>query len=188
NIYLITADLQEKATNFPKNSLFVPALYKIALLSQPDLPLYSTIGSGVGIELTGDTSKSQEVYKIRKEGSDFEMIPETRNNGQIITLYPHDQIKEAGNYLVYAGPVPIRAATFNYDRRESDLDYYSLSDLQSLFRTNNIRYGAILKGPAASIAKQIREFSQGTPLWKYFILGALLFLLTEILLVRLMKD
>ncbi len=187
-IYLLTSALQEKATNFPKNSLFVPVFYKIALLSQPDMPLYSVIGSDKGIELTGDTSKPREIYKIRNEKNDFEMIPETRNDGQVITLFPHDQIKEAGNYLVYAGSAAVSTVSFNYDRRESDLDYYSTTEIGALLKTNNIRYGAILKGPATSMAKQIREFSQGTPLWKYFIVAALLFLLTEILLVRLMKN
>lgn len=187
-IYLISSPVDEKSTNFPKNSLFVPVMYKIALLSQPDIPLYQTLGRNEGIELQGDTGKPAETYRIKKEGSDFEIIPETRNNGQMVILYPHDQITEAGNYLIYSGNKVIRGVSFNYDRRESDLQYLSPSAINNLLKNNNIRYGAVIKGSGESIAKQISEFSQGIPLWKYFVIAALLFLLAEILLVRLLKD
>ena len=186
--YTSAVSLNEESGNFPKNSVFVPALYKIALLSQQPVPLFSFLPVDEGIEITADTNSNKEVYKIRKIDSDFEIIPETRSVGSLTILYPHDQIREAGNYSVSGGNKIIRGSAFNYNRKESDLHCYSGKEVEALLKQSHIRQFVVLKGKTTSLARQIRQLNQGTPLWKYFVIGVLLFSLSEILLVRLMKE
>jgi hypothetical protein len=57
-----------------------------------------------------------------------------------------------------------------------------------MLKRSDVKYFAVLKGKQVSLAKQIRDISQGTPLWKYFVFGILLFLLAEIVLIRLWKE
>ncbi|MGE5425026.1 MAG: BatA domain-containing protein [Syntrophothermus sp.] len=187
-IYLLYSPLNESFTNFPKNSIFVPSFYKIALLSQQMIPLYSVIGNDEGIPLPGDSGTVQEVYQIRKNDADPGIIPEVRRSEFNTVLLVHDQIREAGNYIVYSGKQAIVPASFNYDRKESDMSCYSPGELMEMAAKKGIQKSAVLKGEAEVLGKQIKELNQGKPLWKYFILAGLLFLLTEILLVRLIKE
>jgi len=187
-VYLSAVPLDERASTFPKNSVFVPALYKIAILSTPSVPLFYSLSADNGIVIGNDSVKNNEVYKIKKTGSDFESIPEIRTNGMQIRLFPHDQIREAGLYSVMDGSRVVQGVAFNYDRRESDLHCYTGDEVSAMLKRSDLKYFAVLKGKQVSMAKQIHEINQGTPLWKYFIFGVLAFLLTEILLIRFWKD
>jgi hypothetical protein len=187
-VYLSTVPLDDKASNFPKNSVFVPVLYKIAILSVPSVPLFYSLSADNGIVIENDSLKNKEVYKIKKQDSDFESIPETRSNGSLTRLYPHDQIREAGLYTIMEGSRVVQGVAFNYDRRESDLHCYTGDEVNAMLKRADVKYFTVLKGKQVSLAKQIRDINQGTPLWKYFILGTLAFLLAEIVLIRLWKD
>jgi Aerotolerance regulator N-terminal len=187
-VYLSAVPLEDKASNFPKNSVFVPVLYKIAILSVPLVPLFYSLSADNGIVIANDSLKNKEVYKIKKPDTDFESIPETRSTGSFTRLYPHDQIREAGLYTIMEGSRVIQGIAFNYDRRESDLHCYTGDEVNTMLKRSDVKYFAVLKGKQVSLAKQIRDINQGTPLWKYFVLGTLAFLLAEIVLIRLWKD
>lgn len=185
-IFISAVPLTEKASNFPKNSVFVPVLYRIAILSVPSVPLCYKLSADNGIEIENDSLKNKEVYKIRKVGSDFECIPEIRSDGSITRLFPHDQIKEAGLYQIMEGSRVLQGVAFNYDRRESDLHCYTGDEVNAMLKKSLVKYFAVLKGKQISLAKQIHDINQGTPLWKYFVLGVLAFLLAEIVLIKLL--
>jgi hypothetical protein len=187
-VFLSAVALDDKASNFQKNSVFVPVLYKIAILSVPFVPLFYSLSADNGIEIENDSLKNKEVYKIKKLDSDFETIPETRSNGSVTLVFPHEQIKEAGLFTIMEGSRVVQGVAFNYDRRESDLRCYSGDDISTMLKKSGLKYFAVLKGKKVSLAKQIRDINQGTPLWKYFVLGVLAFLLAEIILIRLWKE
>ncbi|MCX6243108.1 MAG: BatA domain-containing protein [Bacteroidetes bacterium] len=187
-LYLSAVPLSQKSSNFARNTVFVPTLFRIALLSKPLLPLYYSLAADNGIAVETDSLRNKEVYKIRKEGAGFEIIPETRSAGNATFLFPHDQIREAGLYSIMEGSHMIQGIAFNYDRRESDLRCYTGSEINSLLKRTGVKYFSVLKNKQASLTKQIREVSQGTPLWKYFVIAVLFFLLAEILLIRFLKD
>jgi len=186
-VYLCSVPLDESWSNFPKHPVFVPVLYKIALLSQHPLPLYYTIGKNDAIVLEKDSIPLKEVFQVRKLGGEVEFIPEIRSSGMEVTLYPHDQISEAGIYNILDDGKVIQGLAFNYDRKESDLTCYSSGELSNILNRSGLKYYALLAPKKAPLTKQIHEMSQGTPLWKLFILMALLFFAAEIALVRLIR-
>ena len=93
---------------------------------------------------------------------------------------------KAGFYdLVINGKVE-KTLALNHDNMESRLEIVSADELRKIFENqakvevyNNIFDGEFIEA--------FRDTSLGKPLWKYFLIAALLFLLTEIALVRLMK-
>jgi hypothetical protein len=187
-VFLFAVPLDDKASNFPRNSIFVPVLYKIALLSVPSVPLFYSLSGDNGIGIENDSLRNKEVYKIKKLNGDFESIPEMRSNGSLIRLYPHDQIKEAGLYTIMEGSRMVQGVAFNYNRRESDLHCYTGDEINAMLKRSAVKYFAVLKGKQVSLARQIHDINQGTSLWKYFVLGVLAFLFAEILLIRLWKE
>jgi hypothetical protein len=187
-VYLFASPLDDRFSNFPKHPVFVPTLYKIALLSQPFTPLYYTIDADNSITVSGDSLGGKEVYKIRKLDSDYEFIPELRTLGQEVMLYPHNQVKEAGQYYVTADKAMLRGLAFNYNRIESDMACIPPAELERQLKQARVKYFAVFSGKKTPLTKEIHEINQGTPLWKLFILLTLIFIAGEILLIRLLKD
>jgi hypothetical protein len=146
------------------------------------------MGTDDPIEIMNDSVQDKEVYKIRKLDSEFEFIPEIQSNAGNLKLLPHDQVKNAGLYYISEGSQVIQGLAFNYDRRESELSCYTLDEIQSGLKHSGIKYFAVMQAKKIPITKQIHEISQGTPLWKIFIILTLFFIAVEIALIRLIKD
>ena len=125
----------------------MPVLYKIAILSVPSVPLFYSLSDDNGIIIENDSLKNKEVYKIRKSGSDFESIPETRSNGSLTRVYPHDQIREAGLYTIMEGSRIVQGIAFNYDRRESDLHCYTGNEVNAGLARNELLGGSDVDVP-----------------------------------------
>ncbi len=186
-IYLFCSPLDESWSMFAKHMIFVPTLYKIALLSNPTHPLYYIIGIDQIIGIPNDSVAETNICKLKKLTSAFEIIPETRKSGTTLTLFLHDQINDAGFYAVTSGKNPISGLSFNFNRKESDLSCYSSSELEDQIKRIPCKDIRIIKGKKNSLIKEIHQIKQGTPLWKLFIILSLLFLAIEIALIRILK-
>jgi hypothetical protein len=186
-LYILAAPLDVKFSNFPKQALFVPAFYNMALLSRPSPRLYYTIGRDELIRMAGERLKDDQVYTIRSNSSDFDFIPGKVEQNSVNFVQVHEQLKEAGNYTVFAGTQKLMGLSFNYNRSESDLKYYSSDELGRMLEKEGIKHMKVLAESQKAIGDAIIELNLGTRLWKYFVWAALLFLLAEVLLIRLWK-
>jgi hypothetical protein len=187
-LFLCSVPLDDSWSSFPKHTLFIPTFYRIAILSEAAPSLYHYLGSNEPIEITDDTVPAKEVYKIRKLDTGFEFIPETRSEGGRLNLLPHDQVKEAGLYQVTEGNRIIQGLAFNYDRHESDMTCYLPDQLMKGLKESGIRNYSVMLAKNKPITRQIHEMSQGTPLWKLFIVLTLFFIAAEIAIIRLVKE
>jgi hypothetical protein len=171
----------------PRISIFVPTLYKIALLSSPGHPLFYPTSENATIELPVDSVSESNIYKIKKMDSGYEVIPEVRKFGTNISLITHDQIKDAGFYLVTRGNKSLAGLAFNYNRKESDLSCYSVKELEQQITRLPVKDIRILREKKSSLTREINQIKQGTPLWKLFIILSLIFIALEIALIRFLK-
>lgn len=178
---------EDESSNFPRHSLFIPTLYKIALLSAPRAQLYSTIGSGLPIELTGVTFQTENVLKLKSLKGDFEIIPDVRFSEGRTLLFEMGQIQKAGNYVVLQEGKKIATVSYNYDRVESDLAHFSETELTEQLESIGWLNNSVLDGSMQEIGKEIRVLDEGRPLWKLFLILALIFLAIEILFIRFLK-
>ena len=180
-VYLSTVSLGKESSNFSNHALFVPTLYNIALLSQQNLPLFHIIGSNSTIEL--NRTEKDNVYHIKNEKID--VIPQTRNNNNYTTIFVNSSITDAGNYNLDNNQIKIGLA-YNYNRSESELRYYNITQLEELLANNNIK-ASFLDTNSSNIKTALSELNIGKKYWKYCIILALLFLATEIALIKLFK-
>jgi hypothetical protein len=186
-VYLFSAPADEAWTLFPKHMIFVPTLYKIALLSNPLHPLCYITGENSIIEIPADSISETNIYKLKKIGSGYEVIPEIRKLGTNISLITHDQIKDAGFYSVSRGNKTVAGLAFNFNRKESDLSCFSLPELEQQISRLPVKDIRILREKKSSLTRQIHQIKQGAPLWKLFLILALVFIACEIALIRLLK-
>lgn len=186
-VYLFASPLDPSMTNFPRHPLFVPVMVRMALLSKTRQQLYGYTGQSEPVEITGDSLSSRTIYKLKKTGSPFEVIPEVRNTGPSILLFPREQVREAGIYTVERNGLVISRCAFNYNRAESDPSLLTREEITSILSKDRIRYFALLKDNKSPVSKQVKELRQGQPLWKLFLLIALFFIATEIAIIRLIR-
>jgi hypothetical protein len=187
NVYLCAVPLEESSGNFPRHSIFIPTLYKIGLYSAPVSQLYYTIGREEPIELANVQLGADQTLKIAAESGNFEFIPEHRTIDGKIIIYVRNQIQQAGNYVIRQGEQVIAKVSFNYDRLESNPRRLSEEQLKNELDNAGWVGASILDGSAKELKQAVSQLDEGKPLWKLFIILALLFLLVEILLIRFLK-
>jgi len=186
-IYLSGVPLDAEFSNFPKHALFVPILYKIALYSKPIQKLFYTIGRDEVIETSNTNIKEDEVFHIKNVNGNFDIIPEHKVTESGTDLFIHGQITEAGNYNLLEKNEPLAALAFNYDRKESDLSCYTSDELNGQVESKGWSNFKIISTEAKSLTQTVIELNQGKKLWKLCVILALIFLGTEIALLRYLK-
>jgi hypothetical protein len=186
-VYLLAVPLDPEFSSFPKHAIFVPTIYKIALLSEPAGRLYYYAGSNEMASLRNLSIGDDEALKLKQLGTDYEVIPEMRKTDNIVNIYFHDQIKDAGNYQIYSGSNELSGVSFNYNRDESDIECYKSAELKKLIDDSGLENCTIIESRNKNITDVLNELNMGIKLWKIFIILALIFLAVEVILLRLWK-
>jgi hypothetical protein len=183
-IYLATAPLEEALTNIQRHSIFVPLMYKIAFNSivSSERLSFSFQEPVVAVDLEEEKDQPNTVYHL--EAKELSVIPaQWRTGGKLMLDLPYEQMR-AGFYDLKSNGKIYKTVAVNYDKRESKMTCYSVEELKEA--TKNYKNIKIYNPETSSqFADSFRQNNLGTPLWKYFLIGALLFLLIEILLIRL---
>lgn len=182
----ISAVPLSSGSNFSKHAIFVPTLYKIGMYSQNTQPLFYIIGKDQTIE-TKNVLTGESVYHIRGVNTNFDIIPEHKIVDAKTDIFFHNQITEAGNYNLYANKTPVTGLSFNFNRKESDLSHFAEDELKQEIDKYNYLNINVLNLTEKNITESLTEIDQGKKLWKLCLILALLFLVMEVLLLRLMK-
>lgn len=184
HLYLSTVPVNEEVNNLVRNGeIFIPMLYKMAISSGYQKPIAYTIGRDQLIVANHQANSGEIVYKLK--GSDEEFIPEQRIVGSKVYLSVGEQVREAGYYQLFLNSDEILDQyAFNYDRKESDLAYYNVEDLQNVVGSG---FSIIEMPEAVPFSTLIEERSQGIVLWRWCLILTLVFLAVEILLLRFWK-
>jgi hypothetical protein len=186
-VYLFAVPLQTAFSNFPKHAIFVPTMYKIAVSSVIEDNLFYNIGENDVINVRHYNLSGDNVFRIRGRESDFEFIPEHRRINAHLDIFPHGQISLAGNYTLFDGENPVKGIAFNYNRTESELNFYTVDELNEILNNQGHRNIQILESGNKPFVQTLTELSHGIRLWRWFVILALLFLLAEVLLLRFWK-
>ncbi len=184
SLFLSAAPIDTDFSNLVQNGdIFVPMLYKIAIYSDRSLKIAYTIGRDNLLEADNTVSNTETVYKL--QGSAEEFIPQQRSVGSKVILGVGEQIKEAGFYnLFLQADKPLNTFSFNYDRKESNLQYLNTTALKAI---GGEAIDVIESTAATNFKALIGERSKGIVLWKWFIIFVLVFLGIETLLLRFWK-
>lgn len=180
-VYVTAVPLNEDFSNLPRHALFVPILFRIALLSGHDLPLFYTLGADESLEVPPVQLTEKQLLKLTKGGQST--IPDVRQQEGSTLLYVSDQLQEPGIYTLKKQDSTLATLAFNDNRKESDLSYLTPAALKEILP----KQAALIPGSNASLKGIVAETNLGTQLWKLCIILALISLAAEILLIRYFK-
>ncbi len=186
-VYQSAVPLDASWSNFPRHAIFVPALLNIALQSQPTTKLFYTIGNDESIALKNINLQGEDVLKLKNEGLGFDVIPEHKNMDSQLEVSMHNQVKQAENYKLFAGKDLVSEVSFNYDRNESRLDFFTFKEIEQQIKDKQLNNFTLIESGKKHLGMLIKEINQGIKLWKLFVILALIFLLGEVVLIRLWK-
>ena len=182
--YFCSSPLNSNYTDIGSHAIFVPMIYRMAILGQNPHPLYFVIGDNQTIQISDNRISGDEVFEIKNSISSF--IPEQKSVSGNMIINPGNSIKQSGNYDVMIKQQPKDAVlAFNYNRAESEMSFLSNSELLEQFASSQIN---VLESNSQGITQKIVEARSGKPLWKLCIIFALAFLLVETLLLRLLPS
>jgi len=184
NLYVCAAPLAEPFNNLAQSGeIFIPMLYKMAISSARIKKIAYSIGRDEVIESEHFINSTDIVYKLRGESGEF--IPEQRIVGAKAFLGVSNQILQAGIYDLFLNrDTTLAKYAFNYDRKESALDYYTAAELKS---QAGQKMNVVDMMEEAVLTASIEERSRGIVLWRWCVILALAFLALEILLLRFWK-
>ncbi len=178
---IVSQPLDPAWGNLQQHAVFVPFMLRSAIISRSTSQLFYRIGKDKYVQLGKELPKLEQGYKLSKQG--FETVPELGNRNGQSTLYVADQIKEAGNYTLQSGTATNPSISFNYTSAESNPHCIASDELANKARGKVKIFENMEKNAAASLA----ELQADTRLWKLCLWLALLFIATEIALIRLLK-
>ena len=187
NIFSFASQLGKDWTNYADNSLFVPIMYKIAMLGGQMNKLSYTLGVDKDLTLNDLTAFSEGDIRIRDVNDNFEMIPmvDIRNNRAMIRLY--DELPGAGFYTINKGDEIIETTAWNDNREESKMKFLDREEVDKLLKDNGLNVLAVMKNDEIHSDDVMEMMIRRSMMWKSFILLSLITMLIEILVLRFWK-
>ena len=185
-VYQFSFPLTSQSTDFFRNALFVPLVFNMALHSYFPQTIQYELKPNTIISLkTDNTTAVPENIRLKQHEGDFNIqIPLAAETTESIRFSTSDFIREAGFYDLISNDQVFAALAFNYNRQESNMNFYSIDELKSIASKNNYQ----LFQPSTSAINQYELASINViELWKFFIILAILFLLAELLVIRFWK-
>jgi hypothetical protein len=182
HLYVCAAPVSETYNNLIRNAeIFIPMLYKMAISSGRGQKIAYTIGEDEAISADVPVLGSELIYQM--EGGAAAFIPQQRITGSRLLISVSNEITEAGVYRLKknADEEPLALFAFNFNRKESDLDFYTTAELKAMAGPG----ASVIEADAkASFETLIGERNRGVALWRWCLILALLFLAIEQLLLR----
>jgi hypothetical protein len=174
-VYLNSTPLQNDWSNFTEHALFVPFMLRLPLVNKHSNALYYNIDKPINFIFEKNTNSKVVYLKDKKDEIAFDV--NNNNNKSTINL---SNIKQAGSYQIMANNKTevLADVSFNLNRAESNLNIITNDSLQTvngqILQTNDL----------AKHQKEIELSFNGTPLWRWFLLAAILFILVEVALLK----
>ena len=181
-LFVLASPLVDGYTNFQTNAVFVPIMYRIASNSRQNLPaLFSRLGEQ---EITIDAVNitPQSIVKLSNGSIDF--LPDQRMKGRKLVMVLPSSTMTPGHYDVLNDEEYISSLALNLNSAESDIAVLTEREIAANFA--GFRYNIVGGSNKAEIIAKFNEDYKGIELWRYFLGLALVFLLVEALLIRLL--
>jgi hypothetical protein len=174
SVYVFAAPINLENSNFQQSPLIVPTFYKMGINSLNNSMIARTIGQNNPF-LVDVTLSKDEILKVKNDSETFIPVQQILNDK--VKLNFNDFPVQAGNFGIFNQKEHLQNISFNYNRTESDLaqanenllsDYKTIDSIETVFDT-------------------LQTDRTDSQIWKWFVIFALLFLVTEMAIIRFVK-
>jgi len=174
NTYRFSAALQADNSNFKNSPLIVPALYNIGKQSLKVPQLYYTLGEEHNIDIP---TKLQQDDILTLENGENSVIPLQQTYTNKVAIKTNEYPNTSGIIAVQNKDMFLKNLSFNFDRKESRLSYFDLTNIENATVSDSI----------VTTINEIKSATNVNELWKWFVIFALAFLIIEMLILKFLK-
>lgn len=172
-------------TDFHVKTIFAPILFRATQVMNQSQHIQQGQELGALVPYLVRTTEQELISLVNSEGQ--EMFPEQYPQGGGMALkFDKLDLKEGNYQLVQDGKL-LGHISFNISDSESRLKQLNAEELQRRLSQQGQSGIEILQALPEAISSQIQTEKEGTPLWKYFVMLALFFLLAEVVILQI-KD
>jgi hypothetical protein len=185
-IYTFSVFPGDAWTDFHVKTVFAPILFRATQIMSSTQQVRAGQEIGYYKPHSLRTTSQEQIQMLAQDG--FTLIPEQYSQGGATVLnFDKLEMKE-GNYRIVQGDSLLEIISFNISDEESRLDFINADKLRT--RLDQAGYSSIqlLEANPEDIRERVEIEKQGLPLWKYFIVFAIVFLIAEILMLRFGKQ
>ena len=186
NAFMFYSSLHPDFGNFSKDALFPTLILRMSEISQRKLPEYLILGDDSRFPIYHKISIDNPVHII---GENLDLIPPSISISGVTYITLNSLEKNngfiSGNYSLNT-EIPLGNISINYNRRESELNCGTnnlIIDLLTKIGAKEIVFNEVGSNHKLSTIDIDKPFSY----WKICIIFTLIFVLTEMLLIRLLK-
>jgi len=175
-LYFVASSLDKQSSNFKNSSLIVPVFYNIASYNTKITTTDLIIGKENNIDISIKISKDA-VLSLANEATNF--IPQQQVANNKVRLITQDKPDKAGIYIIKFNDKTIQNLAFNYNRAENSQNYHDISKL----KLANVKFVQSFE----QSYNQLKQNTEITMLWKWFVMFAIFFILLEIIFLKYLK-
>ncbi|GIV29637.1 MAG: hypothetical protein KatS3mg028_0703 [Bacteroidia bacterium] len=191
NYFVFTSTFRPEKNQMVMHALFVPLMYQLSFTSVPNIPLYYYSKQSQNIRIpniTFDSDDSPKIISADAKDNNFQIIPVFKTEGFVsyINIPTHYDILP-GHYRLQWKGQNVFALSFNYNRMESDMQFYTAQELKNLVLQYNLKNIHINEIGNQSFKKIIQSEITGKSYWKLCLILSLIFFVTESMIIRWMK-
>ena len=187
-MFVFYAPLTDRCGNLATHRIIVPLLYNAASTSQSfGQQYYSVIGRDKGFSVKLPAGTDIQQITMREYGDDgAEFIPRVSGPDAYMNyrIFSENCVEKSGFMRLMSSGSEIDAIAYNYDRLESELDYMTASEVGDILDGMGLGGVRVMDSNSVSFATDAASSASTRPLWKYFVLLALIFLLAEMAVAR----
>ena len=189
-IFVMSTTFNEEYSDLANHALFVPMMYKMALIGGDVSELYYTLGNDKTLDISEVSLNVDDRISLKDESGMFEMLPLVEKRNNFNYLYLFEDLPTSGFYDIYKNDSYVKTVAWNDSREESEMTFCEKEDLQKMLKDKKLNVLAMID------VVETKHYESGDALevivneaaiWKVFILIALIALLIEILILRFWK-
>ena len=186
-VFVSTVSLDEEWSDLTSHALFVPLMYKMALVGGGVTDLSYTLGVDKYVNINEMQMMLDDRISLKSENGMYEIFPIVENRNNINYLYFFEDLPSSGFYDVYRNEDFVSTLAWNDDRKESEMSFVGKDDLSDMMNKKEMNLLATIDYEELETGDVMKTVVGDNQLWKVFVVLALIFLLIEILVLRFFK-
>ncbi|MBL7924119.1 MAG: BatA domain-containing protein, partial [Bacteroidia bacterium] len=115
-LYVFSVPLEPGFSNLSRHALFVPVVYRMAILASRPLAFANTIGNAQPVVVNSTGPSGDETFHLISKDLNTDIIPAARVISSGLLIDVADQISKAGHFDLTKGGTSVAVLAYNYDR------------------------------------------------------------------------